>query len=576
MSTAVEEETSSTTNDVESTVKVSKNQQRKQKRYELMLERRKSKRKEEKAKQKQRRIDKIRKAEDPSLLTRHGLKSNRMENSSCRIRICIDCRYDSMMSDKDVGSLQKQIAFCYSANRRALAPCQFYVTNIDGQLDKRLEKNSAKNWDIHLRNEPLEQVFPHEDILYLTSESENVLSSTEPLDERTVYVIGGIVDHNSRKGLCYQLALQNKWRHARLPIDEFIKMNTRRVLACNHVHNNQLTTLPDAMRGLRALEKLVLSQNQLTILPDGFYFCSSLLSLNLSRNRLTKLSNKIGQLSYLQELDLSENEFELFPKEIGFLTKLTKLTVAKNRLRALPHEFGALYNLRSLDLSHNQLTQLPESFGDLINLEEIYVNANRLTIFPCFNQCSRLKEIHMADNQLTEITDNQLTALLTLISLNLRGNKIHTLPDQIALLPNLERLDVTNNDLSDLPSKIALNKKIKNISMTGNPLGKIRKDVIRLGTDSIMKYLRNRLTIDDGTASSTEQQTFDIPKSTETDDERKRRLYTEHHVVRTTGTFDYSHKNVSTLSNESIELIIKEKPTHVNLAKNKFTEMPIE
>ncbi|CAF2068565.1 unnamed protein product [Rotaria magnacalcarata] len=235
MSTAVEEETSSTTNDVEPTVKVSKNQQRKQKRYELMLERRKSKRKEEKAKQKQRRIDKIRKAEDPSLLTRHGLKSNRMENSSCRIRICIDCRYDSMMSDKDVGSLQKQIAFCYSANRRALAPCQFYVTNIDGQLDKRLEKNSAKNWDIHLRNEPLEQVFPHEDILYLTSESENVLSSTEPLDERTVYVIGGIVDHNSRKGLCYQLALQNKWRHARLPIDEFIKMNTRRVLACNHV-----------------------------------------------------------------------------------------------------------------------------------------------------------------------------------------------------------------------------------------------------------------------------------------------------------------------------------------------------
>ncbi|CAM4976766.1 unnamed protein product [Rotaria socialis] len=353
------------------------------------------------------------------------------------------------------------------------------------------------------------------------------------------------------------------------------EIETLNYLVVLNVHNNQLTTLPDAIRGLRALEKLVVSQNQLTMLPDGFYFCASLLSLNLSRNRLTKLSNKIGQLSYIQELDLSENEFELFPKEIGFLTKLTKLTVAKNRLRALPHEFGALYNLRSLDLSYNQLTQLPESFGDLINLEEIYVNANRLTIFPCFNQCSRLKEIHMADNQLTEITDNQLKPLLSLISLNLRGNKIHTLPDQISLLPNLERLDVTNNDLSDLPSKIALNKKIKNISMTGNPLGKIRKDVIRLGTDSIMKYLRNRLTIDDGTASSTDQQTFDIPKSTETDDERKRRLYTEHHVVRTTGTFDYSHKNVSTLSNESIELIIKEKPSHINLAKNKFTEMPI-
>ncbi|CAF1119594.1 unnamed protein product [Adineta ricciae] len=221
--------------DIDKPSSLSKNQQRKQKRYELMLERRKSKRKEEKAKQKQRRLEKLKNAPEQSLITRHSLKNNRMENSSCRIRICIDCRYDSLMSDKDVGSLQKQISFSYSSNRRLSAPCQFYLTNVDGQLERRLTANSVKNWDIHMRNEPIEQVFPHEDILYLTSESENVLSSTEPLDERTVYVIGGIVDHNSRKGLCYQLALANKWRHARLPIDEFIKMNTRRVLACNHV-----------------------------------------------------------------------------------------------------------------------------------------------------------------------------------------------------------------------------------------------------------------------------------------------------------------------------------------------------
>jgi len=215
--------------------KISKNQQRKQKRLALMLEKRKEKRKIEKAKQKQRRLEKKNNPNGELVPTRHSLKHNRMETSSCRIRICIDCRYDSLMSEKDIGSLQKQIAFCYSANRRASAPCQFYVTNVDGQLAKRLEVNSAQNWDIHLRNEPIEQVFPHQDILYLTSESENVLSSTEPLDEITDYVIGGIVDHNSRKGLCHGLALEHQWRHARLPIDEFIKMNTRRVLACNHV-----------------------------------------------------------------------------------------------------------------------------------------------------------------------------------------------------------------------------------------------------------------------------------------------------------------------------------------------------
>ena len=55
----------------------------------------------------------------------------------------------------------------------------------------------------------------------------------------------------------------------------------------------------------------------------------------------------------------------------------------------------------------------------------------------------------MTSCNIPEITDNQLESLLALISLNVRGNKIQNLPDQIALLPNLERLDVTNNELAE-------------------------------------------------------------------------------------------------------------------------------
>lgn len=61
----------------------------------------------------------------------------------------------------------------------------------------------------------------------MTSESENVLSD---LDDTKVYVIGGIVDHNSQKGLCYRIAQEKGFGHAKLPLDEHLLMKSRRVI----------------------------------------------------------------------------------------------------------------------------------------------------------------------------------------------------------------------------------------------------------------------------------------------------------------------------------------------------------
>lgn len=45
--------------------------------------------------------------------------------------------------------LTKQVGFCYSANRRAENPLQFYVCGLHGQMQQRLESiGDYKNWDV--------------------------------------------------------------------------------------------------------------------------------------------------------------------------------------------------------------------------------------------------------------------------------------------------------------------------------------------------------------------------------------------------------------------------------------------
>uniref|UniRef100_A0A914XTD3 tRNA (guanine(9)-N(1))-methyltransferase n=1 Tax=Plectus sambesii TaxID=2011161 RepID=A0A914XTD3_9BILA len=89
-----------------------------------------------------------------------------------------------------------------------------------------------KKWDVNLCVEDHLTKFDKSEVVYLTSESENVI---ETLTEDKVYVIGGLIDHNSQKGLCHRLAVEKGVAHGRLPIDEYVQMKTRQVLTINQV-----------------------------------------------------------------------------------------------------------------------------------------------------------------------------------------------------------------------------------------------------------------------------------------------------------------------------------------------------
>ena len=88
-------------------------------------------------------------------------------------------------------------------------------------------------WRISASEKTYTEAFKGQKIVYLTAESPNVL---EDFDPDSVYVIGGMVDHNRLKGQCHSSAVAAGVETARLPIEGNVDLRgTRTVLTVNHV-----------------------------------------------------------------------------------------------------------------------------------------------------------------------------------------------------------------------------------------------------------------------------------------------------------------------------------------------------
>ncbi|GAA99567.1 uncharacterized protein L969DRAFT_102914 [Mixia osmundae IAM 14324] len=202
--------------------------------------------------------------------------------------LIIDCSFDDKMLDKEILSMERQLSHSYSANRNTTRPMHLVLTTLKGRLLDRLESlndGAYKRWKgVYSTHESLESVWsdsldapdqpqtaiepedrvtadqtttedvfeseaglsrsakrlklskpyrcPKDRVVYLTADSENVVTA---LEEGTAYIIGGIVDRNRYKNLCLDVANELGIKHARLPIGEYIDMQTRKVLTVNQV-----------------------------------------------------------------------------------------------------------------------------------------------------------------------------------------------------------------------------------------------------------------------------------------------------------------------------------------------------
>ncbi|KAL9094852.1 MAG: hypothetical protein Q9165_002801 [Trypethelium subeluteriae] len=212
------------------------------------------------------------------------------DNVQLPVTIILDCSFDDLMNENERISLGSQITRCYSDNRNARLKAHLAVSSWGGFLKERFDNLLRKNheswkgmrWiggDFVEASERASQwmqcetggeldgaLLKHSDggtskdalkeqgeVVYLSSESDHTLRELKPY---STYIIGGLVDKNRHKGICYKRAMDRGIKTAQLPIGDFMTMNSRKILATNHVAEIMLKWLDSGDWGEAFLQVL--------------------------------------------------------------------------------------------------------------------------------------------------------------------------------------------------------------------------------------------------------------------------------------------------------------------------------
>lgn len=151
-------------------------------------------------------------------------------------KVVIDLDFADLMREPEQKSICGQLGYSWHANCAAQHPLHLALTSVQGTMKAVLDKQVSgyKNWKATITDKPYIEHFADqkERLVYLTADSENEL---QELDPEAIYIIGGIVDRNRHKLLCYNKAEQQGIKHARLPIGDYIRLASSAVMTTNHV-----------------------------------------------------------------------------------------------------------------------------------------------------------------------------------------------------------------------------------------------------------------------------------------------------------------------------------------------------
>ncbi|XP_064814768.1 tRNA methyltransferase 10 homolog C [Oncorhynchus masou masou] len=182
--------------------------------------------------------------------------------------LVFDMSYEQQMTRREVENTVSQLMEVEGWNRRAPDPFHLHFCNLqpDGGYHRELVKRyGAEAWERLLITSTEQRhvdLFPRDDLVYLTADSPNVLRT---FDNSKVYIVGSMVDRSIQSGLSLANAKRLKLNTARLPLDDFLQWETGAKNLTLDQMIRILLTLKESGRWEEALEYVPKRKH------DGFY-----------------------------------------------------------------------------------------------------------------------------------------------------------------------------------------------------------------------------------------------------------------------------------------------------------------
>lgn len=255
------------------------------------------------------------------------------------------------------------------------------------------------------------------------------------------------------------------------------------------------------------------------------------------------------------------------------LPSLRNLDISQNRIQRIA---GPLYNknLENLNLAKNQINEIGEDILlGLVNLKVLDLRENNLTVFRSFPRSPKLESVQISFNQITDVSG--FSNAVGMVTLDLKNNKLTTLPEEVFLMKALKILDLSNNDMQNLPPELGLLKTLNKLQIEGNPLRSIRLAVRQGGTETIKKYLASRITEEDITKRTANDAKSNLIREEflEKSSNISKIVQLVRQMKNTNGDLDLRGKGL-TVEDFTQEILVADKVKSLDISDNKLRSVP--